>query len=147
MKPIFDRNGDVIAWRENCDIYDNHGEHVAIINEILKIVPHEVIECEIYNNQGQHIGTFNRGLILDKKGGLVAFVQGSTTYVEPPLPDIVDKNPSPPALTKLQREVVPDKRTEKGGFEFPTFKWGLSWPELLTDVDLEAWKNNPLFGL
>lgn len=67
MNPIFNNNGQVVAWQHNENIYHLDGSHAAVIDG-----------DNVYGHSGQHLGVFDNGLFRDHQGGTVAFLDGAS---------------------------------------------------------------------
>ena len=90
MEPIYDRQGNVIAWQNKSNIYHLNGAHAAVINGE-----------NVYGQNGNHLGVFKGGLFRDHQGGVVAFQSGAKggpilpiTSI-PPIPPIPSIPPIP----------------------------------------------------
>ncbi len=84
MEPIYDRQGKVVAWQNDSNIYHLSGSHAAVINSE-----------NVYGRNGQHLGVFKGGLFRDHQGGVVAFKPGATGGPILPIPSIPPIPPIP----------------------------------------------------
>jgi 4-fold beta flower protein len=73
MEPIYDREGRVVAWRRGSYVYHLDGSHAGVI-----------YGTYLYSRRGRHLGVFKNGLILDYRGGVVAFLKGASGGPELP---------------------------------------------------------------
>lgn len=91
MKPIFSRQGQVVAWINGNVIYDMNSRYRAFIaNDAL------------YTHNAKYIGRYNKGFFRDKFGNAVAFISGAKDgpmtplTALPPLPPLPPLAPLPP---------------------------------------------------
>jgi hypothetical protein len=84
MQPIFNRQGQVVAWYKGTNIYHINGAHAAVINGE-----------NIYDQRGRHLGIFKKGIFRDHKGGAVAFISGASGG---PILPITSISPIPPMM-------------------------------------------------
>ncbi|MGJ8689983.1 MAG: 4-fold beta flower protein [Gammaproteobacteria bacterium] len=68
MEPIFDKNGRVMAWLN---------------------------DKNIYHLNGQHLGIFDGGVYRDHRGGVVAFIRGGSGGPVFPVPSVPPVPPVP----------------------------------------------------
>lgn len=90
MEPIYNRQGQVIAWLNDSNICHLNGAHAAVINGE-----------NVYGQRGQHLGIFKGCLFRDHQGGVVGFESGATggpilpIPLIPPIPPIPSIPPIP----------------------------------------------------
>jgi|SRR5450759_3422662 len=91
MDPIFDRNGDVVAWLSIDVIHDLNGVPVVFLNN-----------RNVVSYGGAHLGFLDRGLFRDHDGDVVACLKGAhggpllpVPHV-PPIPPVSHVPPVPP---------------------------------------------------
>jgi len=91
MEPVFDPNGDVVAWLNNDVIHDLNGAAVVFLSD------HNVLGYGC-----AHLGFLDRGLFRDHAGDVVAYVRGAhggpllpVPHV-PPIPPVPHVPPVPP---------------------------------------------------
>ena len=84
MEPIYSRQGRVVAWRSDTNIYNLNGTHAAVING-----------QNVYGHRGQHLGVFVSGLFRDHLGAVVAYKSGAAGGPIPPIPSIPPIPPIP----------------------------------------------------
>lgn len=91
MEPVFDPNGEVVAWLNRDVIHGLNGVALVFINN------HNVVSYS-----GLHLGFLDRGLLRDHAGDVVAFVRGAhggpilpVPHV-PPVPPVPHVPPVPP---------------------------------------------------
>ena len=90
MNPIYDREGQVVGWKNDENIYDLDGSHAAVRNKE-----------NVYGPSGQHLGLLLEGFFRDHRGDAVAFLSGAIggpilpTTSLPPIPPMPSTPPSP----------------------------------------------------
>ena len=66
MNPIYDREGQVVGWKNDQNIYDLDGSHAAVR-----------IKENVYGPNGEHLGLLLEGFFRDHRGDAVAFLSGA----------------------------------------------------------------------
>jgi len=118
MEPLFDRNGQVVAWLDGQNIHNLNGSHAAVLSgKGMK---------NVNNHQGQHLGVFKNGLFRDHQGGVVAFCRGATGGPVLPVPAAPPKPPAP------RVPPVPGVPAAPPGPPVPQLGWGLDWQEFIS---------------
>jgi hypothetical protein len=85
MEPIFDKNGQTVAWLNNEYIYSLSGRNVlAFLNN-----------QSVFTYGSKYLGTFNNGFFRDKKGHAVTFLAEARNGPIPPIPRIPPIPPIP----------------------------------------------------
>jgi len=114
MNPIFDREGQVVAWRNDENIYHLDGSHAAVINKE-----------NVYGPGGQHLGIFLEGFFRDHSGDAVAFLSGA--FGGPILP-----TPSTPAIPPTpSTPPIPPTPSIPPIPAMLSLDWGISWKEYI----------------
>ena len=114
MNPIYDREGQVVGWKNDQNIYDLDGSHAAVRDKE-----------NVYGHSGQHLGLLLEGFFRDHRGDAVAFLSGAIggpilpTPSNPPLPPIPA---TPPTPAKPSIPPIP---------AIPSLDWGISWKEFI----------------
>ena len=114
MNPIYDREGQVVGWKNNENIYDLDGSHAAVR-----------IKENVYGPSGEHLGMLLEGFFRDHRGDAVAFLAGAiggpilpslSLAPDPPVPSL------PPTPAKPSIPPIP---------AIPSLDWGISWKEFI----------------
>lgn len=110
MEPIFNNNGQVVAWLREKDIYHLDGSHAAVVNGE-----------NVYGHRGQHLGVFKQGLFRDQSGGAVAFIRGAHGGPILPIPAIPPIPPIPAIAPIPSIPSIPPIPA------IPSLGWGQVW--------------------
>lgn len=84
MEPIFNRHGRTIGWLYNGVIYDRKNCYRAFIRD-----------NNIFTFDAQHLGIIYKGIVRDKRGLCIAFMDAASSNPMLPIPGIT---PAPPIL-------------------------------------------------
>lgn len=84
MKPVFGRDGEVIAWISKGIIHDARGAAVAFLDKE-----------NVVNYGGSHLGILKLGLFRDHRGDVVAFLEHGSGGPVLPIPSIPPIPPTP----------------------------------------------------
>lgn len=84
MEPIFNRHGRTIGWLYNGVIYDRKNCYRAFIRD-----------NNIFTFDAQHLGIIYKGIVRDKRGLCIAFMDSASSDPMLPIPGIT---PAPPIL-------------------------------------------------
>lgn len=114
MNPIYDREGHVIAWKNDENIYHLDGSHAAVKDNI-----------NVYGKNGQHLGILLEGFFRDHSGNAVAFLPGA--FGGPLLPE-TSEPPAPPAPSTPPTPANPSIPPIPA---IPSLDWGISWEEFI----------------
>lgn len=85
MKPIFNRHGRTIGWLYNSVIYDRNNCCRAFIRD-----------GNLFTYNAQHLGILYKGVIFDKRGQRIAYMDEASSDPMLPIPEIT---PPPPIFT------------------------------------------------
>ena len=114
MNPLYDREGQVIGWLHDENIYNLDGGHAAVRNKE-----------NVFGPSGEHLGLILEGFFRDHRGDAVAFLAGaiggpilpiSSIPPDPPIPS------TPPIPAKPSIPPIP---------AIPSLDWGISWKEFI----------------
>ena len=114
MVPIYDRKGQVVAWKNDLNIYHLDGSHAAVKNKI-----------NVYGPVGQHLGLLLEGFFRDHRGDAVAFLPGA---IGGPLLPVLSTPPTPPTPATPP---IPAKPSIPPIPAIPSLDWGISWNEFI----------------
>ena len=84
MNPIYDREGQVVGWKNDENIYDLDGSHAAVR-----------IKENVYGPSGEHLGLLLEGFFRDHRGDAVAFLSGAIGGPILPSPSLPPDPPIP----------------------------------------------------
>jgi hypothetical protein len=84
MKPIFNRHGRTIGWLYNGIIYDRNNCSRAFIRD-----------NNVFTYNAQHLGIIHKGVIFDKRGQRIAYMDEASFDPMLPIPQIVPPPPIP----------------------------------------------------
>ena len=114
MNPIYDREGQVVGWKNDENIYDLDGSHAAVR-----------IKENVYGPSGEHLGLLLEGFFRDHRGDAVAFLSGAIGGPILPNPSI------PPAPPMPAIPPIPAKPSIPPIPAIPSLDWGISWKEFI----------------
>ena len=114
MDPIYDREGQVVGWLQDENIYHLDGSHAAVRNKI-----------NVYGPDGEHLGLLLEGFFRDHRGDAVAFLAGA---IGGPILPPTSPPPDPPTLSLPP---TPAKPSIPPIPAIPSLDWGISWKEIL----------------
>jgi len=115
MEAIFNRNGIVVAWLQNGEIFNLHGNNIGFINF-----------DSVRNLNSEYKGNFTNGFFRDRNGNAVAFINGANNGPLPPIPQIP---PVPPIPNIPNIHPIPSIPPIP---PLPSWNWShLSWNEFI----------------
>jgi hypothetical protein len=114
LNPIYDREGQVVGWKKDQNIYHLDGSHAAVKDNI-----------NVYGHNGQHLGILLEGFFRDHRGDAVAFLSGAIGGPILPTPSIP---PDPPIPSKPS---IPTNPSIPPIPAIPSLDWGISWQEFI----------------
>ena len=115
MRPVFDRDGLLVAWLEDdASLYDAVGMPIAYLDR-----------DRVYSYGGAFLGWFTDGWFRDRTGSAAGFLEGSTGSAD--LPAVANHRPRAPSTfvrpAKSSRENAPATPTTRA-------EW-VPWHEIL----------------
>jgi len=116
MNPIYDRNGQAVAWFDIGLICDLQGRAVAFLDN-----------NNVVSFQGEHLGVLSNGFFRDHRGDAVAFFNGASGGPLLPVTCAAPAPPLPGAASIPPTSPVPPEPAA------PTSIWSsLSWSEFIS---------------
>ncbi|MDD5159473.1 MAG: hypothetical protein PHI47_05445 [Sulfuricurvum sp.] len=111
MEPIFNRHGQTVGWLFNGVIYDRKNCYRAFIRD-----------GNIFTYDAQHLGIMYQGILRDRRGQCIAYMDEASADPRLPIPEITPAPPIPTIPSATPIPPIPPKVSHTS-YHWNPLKW------------------------